>query len=62
MFRPILRITLLLAMAVLPMGCATINPQPHDVVNDDFVIPWSEGRVSGYPYSGGEPTDYWSHY
>ena len=62
MFRPILRITLLLALAVLPIGCASINPQPHNVASEDFAIPWSEGRVSSYPNSGGEPMDFWSHY
>jgi hypothetical protein len=61
MLRPTLRIALFLAMAVLPMGCASFNWQPHNAANEDFVIPWSEGQMSGYSNSNGAPMDYWSH-
>jgi hypothetical protein len=46
MIRPVLQMSPFLAMAVILTGCASINPQHHDVADEEFVIPWSEGEMS----------------
>jgi hypothetical protein len=62
MLRSTLQIAVFLALAVLPMGCASINPQHPYVADEEFVIPGSEGEMSGYLNSNGVPMDYWSHH
>ena len=62
MLRLALKTSLLLALAVLPMGCASILPQHHYEADEEFVIPGSEGDMSGHTDFTGVPTDYWSHH